>query len=173
MSPRRRYREADLKGRAELNLQYFRGLKLAWLLWLSVASLPLWIQCLSGPWPLPLRWLTVLGEWLCFGMAFGYAALEYRFSRRAAEMESGAGMEIHAIWSVWDDVRTALWYGLALVCVFPWLHVAFDREFSPTLFSPLLASAVTILVLLVLAETISRVRWHLSDTLAGRSGRTR
>ena len=109
-----------------------------------------------------LEWFAVLGEGVCLAMAAGYAALEYRWTQRAAEMESVTpGIVIHENWNTWDDIRSALWWGLTLVSLVPWVYVATGRPLPPPLLSALTAAASTVFLLLVLAETVPS--GHLSD----------
>ena len=144
---------------AQLNVQYLRGLKLASLRWVAVASLPIWLDAHWQILPSMVLWLVVVAEGFCLAMAAGYGTLEHRWSRRAAEVEpDGATVFIHTVWTAWDEVRTALWYGLALVSLAPWTCAVFDRSLAGSSLSSLSATAWTMLLLLAAAETLAHPR---------------
>jgi len=56
---------------------------------------------------------------------------------------------------VWDDLRVALWHGLAAVSLVPWVYIAFHRRVAADLLPPLSAAAWVVLLLLAAAETIA------------------
>ena len=106
-----------------------------------------------------LAWWAFLAQGGCLALAAGYAALEYRWTRRATQLEAGsAGAVIHTVWTVWDELRSAVWYGLALVSLVPWAYVGFERPLPASLLSGLTATAWTVLLLLAVAETLARLR---------------
>jgi hypothetical protein len=87
-----------------------------------------------------------------------FAALEYQWRSRAARIEAGASLAVvHTLWSSWDEVRAALWSGLALVSLVPWVYVALGRPFPRPLLSASIAVAVAVFLLLVVAETLPRL----------------
>jgi hypothetical protein len=59
--------------------------------------------------------------------------------------------------SSWDDLRSALWSGMALVSLVPWAYVAFGRPVPPPILSGALAVAGAVLLLLVAAEALPRL----------------
>jgi hypothetical protein len=150
----------ELELRAQLNGHHFRGLKLQSLRWLAASSLPAWLQvCHPGALPAFLTWMAVLAEGYCLAMSAAYAALEYHWARRGADFAAGrSGVVVHAVWTVWDEVRTALWYGMAAVSLVPWIYAAVDRPVSASLQAALFATAWTVLLLLAATETLAARR---------------
>jgi hypothetical protein len=137
---------------AQLNLGYCRALEVAWLRRAAVASLPLWLAAHSSLLPRVLVWLDVLAQGLCLALATAHGLLEQRCSDRAAHLEP-TSIAIRTAWTRWDEVRTALWYGLAIVCVVPWAYAVLDRLLPLPLRSTIDAVACAILLLLAGAET--------------------
>jgi len=145
--------------------QHFRGLKAAGRRWLAVASAPVWIQAGWGLLPDLVGFWAILIQGGCLVLTVVFAALEHRWSARAARMEAfPSPAVVHTLWSSWDEVRSALWSGLALVSLVPWVYVAVGRPYPRPLLSASIAVAVTVFVLLVAAETLPRL---------GRTGSTR
>jgi uncharacterized membrane protein YraQ (UPF0718 family) len=150
----------ELELRAQLNGQHFRGLKLASLRWLAASSLPAWLQvCHPGALPGFLAWTAVLAQGYCVAMSVAYAALEYHWARRGADFAAGPSeVVVHAVWTVWDELRTALWYVMAAVALVPWLYAAFDRPVAASLLAGLFATAWMVLVLLAATEVLAARR---------------
>jgi hypothetical protein len=154
MADDRRVIEQDL--RAQLTVWYLRERKLAHLRWLAAASLPLWLEIHRGVLTGFLAWGAVLAQGYCLAMSVAYAALEAQWERRAALVDTAsAAVAIHRVWTIWDDLRMALWHGLAAVSLVPWVYVAFHRRVGADLLSPLSAAAWVVLLLLAVVETIA------------------
>jgi hypothetical protein len=155
---------------AGLSLLYFRDLKLASLRWSAAASFPLWLEAESGRLPGSLVWLALLAQAFCLVLAAGYAAVERRWTRRADRLEPNpAAAAIHAAWTDWDELRAALWYGMAIVSLILWTYVGLGRRMPATLLSALTAAGATLFLLVVVAET-ARLRAALRRRAAGGSG---
>jgi hypothetical protein len=131
-------------------------MRLAWLRAASVAAVPAWLNVHWSLLPDLLAWLAVLIQGGCVVMLTCYAALEYRWSRRAAPLEPSSFV-VHAVWTDWHEVRSALWYGLALVSLVPWAYVAVARAVPVPLLSSLTATVWTVLLLLGAAESVARL----------------
>jgi hypothetical protein len=154
----------------QLQVQYLRGLRLASQRWLAVASLPVWLQVHFHLLPGLLAWWAFLAQGGCLTLAAGYAASEYRWTRRAMQLEAGsAGVVIHTVWTMWDELRSAVWYGLGLVSLVPWAYVGFERPMPASLLSGLTATVWTVLLLLAVTETLARLRPAGPDGRVGAS----
>jgi hypothetical protein len=153
------YAAIDRALTAELQAQYLRGLRLASQRWLAAASLPVWIEVHTHLLPGLLAWFAFLAQGGCLALAAGYAALEYRWASRATQLEPGSSkVVVHIVWTAWDELRSALWYGLALVSLVPWAYVGLERPLPASLLSALTATAWTVLLLLGVTETLARLR---------------
>ena len=156
---------------AGLQLQYLRGVRLAWLRWLAAASIPVWLEVHWQFLPGLIAWLAFLVQGGCLAMAACYAALEYRWSRRAALFEPGSsGVVVHTVWREWDEVRSALWYGVALVSLVPWIYVGLVRPLPSSLLAALTATVWTVLLLLAGAESVASL-WPFRGAGPNRPGR--
>lgn len=136
---------------AQANLSYCRALEIAWLRRVVTASGPIWVGAHWSGFPRVLLWLAFLVQGLCLVMAAAHGLLERRWSHRAAQIE--APTMIETPWTRWDEVRSALWYGLATVSIVPWIYAGLDRALPVPLRSTLEALAWAVLVLLAAAET--------------------
>ena len=144
---------------AQLNLGHFRDLRLASLRWLGAASLPMWAQVHTRALPGLVAWLAFLAQGYCLVAAGVQAALEYRSARRAGPLGADvSGVVVHAAWSDWDELRSALWWSLSAVSLVPWLYVGLGRPLPAPLLPPLTASAVAVLFLVVAAEAVAGLR---------------
>jgi hypothetical protein len=143
---------------ARLHARHFRALEQAHLRWTCLASVPVWLQTSWRGLPGALAWLAVLAQAFAFAMAVGYAFLAARWARRAAALAPApAQVAIHTPRSEWDELRSALWTGLAAASLVPCSYVAFDRAWPPALLSALTVFVVAVLVLLVLVETAAEL----------------
>jgi hypothetical protein len=143
---------------ARLGEQHFRGLKARSRRWLAVASVPVWLQAGWGVLPDLVSFWAVLIQGGCLVLTVAFAALEHRWRQRAAEQVAGPPPAVlHVLLSSWDDVRAALWSGLALVSLVPGVYVAVHRPFPRPVLSAAIAAAVAVFVLLVVAETLPRL----------------
>jgi hypothetical protein len=143
---------------AQLNVHFVRGLQEASLRWLAVASFPVWIHARWGLLADLLAFWALLAQGACFALAAAFAVLEQRWQRRAEQFHGVPAPNVHAAWSDLDRLRSALWWALAVVSMVPWCYVALDRPFPVPLLEPLVAVAVTVFLLLVVAETLPRLR---------------
>jgi hypothetical protein len=142
---------------AELSLQEFRGLKLTSLRCAAAASFPIWLQAQSELLPSFAVWLALLAQTFFLALAACYGALESRWAWRASQ--AGAiptAVPIHAIWTEWDELRTALWHALALASLVLSAYVGLGRALPASFRSALTAVAATLFLLTVLAETAAR-----------------
>jgi hypothetical protein len=155
---------------AGLSLLHFRDLKLASLRWSAAASFPVWLEAESGRLPGSLVWLALLAQVFFVALAAGYAGVELRWTRRANQLEPNptAGA-IHAVWSDWDELRTALWYGMAIVSLILWTYIGLGRSMPATLLAALTAAGATLFLLVVVAETAA-MRRAARRRAAGDSG---
>jgi len=141
---------------AQLNLSYCRALEIVWLQRAAAASLPIWA---AARWPLLpwlVTWLAFLAQGICLVMATAHGLLERRWSHRAALLEPAPAIATR--WTPWDEVRAALWYGLAIVCVVPWTYVGLERALPLSLRSTLEAAAWAVLLLVAAAEIAASAR---------------
>ncbi|HET9317698.1 MAG TPA: hypothetical protein VFQ51_19045, partial [Vicinamibacteria bacterium] len=153
--------EQELK--AQLNLGYCRALEIAWLRRAAVASVPIWLAAHSSLLPRGLVWLAFLAQGLCLVLGATHGLLEQRWSGRAARLEPRS-IAIQTTWTRWDDVRAALWCGLAIVSLVPWAYAGLDRTLPVPLRSTLDAVAWAVLLLLAGAETAATMRDSRSAT---------
>jgi hypothetical protein len=141
---------------AALGLLDSRVRELAWLRALAIVSLPGWAAACWHPMPGLLQWLGFLGQGFCLAMVAAHAALERRWFRRLARLETGSGgVSLHAVGTRWDDVRSALWYGLAVVSVVPWAYAGLGRPIPVPLAPTLCAAGWVVLLLVAMAETVA------------------
>jgi hypothetical protein len=106
---------------AELNRVHFRGMRLLSLKLVAAASLPFWIDAYAPFLPDLPKWMLSLVLAYCVLQALSYAVLEHVEARQAAQSSPAASrVRIHTTWNRLDDVRSGLWYSLAIVCVAPW-----------------------------------------------------
>src|SRR5262245_43367073 len=97
---------------AHLCRQRFRELQRSHLRWAALASVPVWLEALYHCVPGALAWLAVLAQAAAVVLAAAYALLESRWRRRVVDLQGApAGVVIHADWSDWDELLTALWSG--------------------------------------------------------------
>jgi hypothetical protein len=146
---------------AGLQLEHLRTARLLWLRWLAASSVPAWLEIHGRLGHGLVAGLAFLIQGGCLVMAVCYTALETRCGRRAAQIEIGSSSShwmVHSTWTEWDEVRSALWYGVALVSVVPWLYVGLARPVPSSLLSALTATVWTVLLLLATAESVS-LRW--------------
>ena len=149
---------------AQLSLQHFRALRLSSLRWLGVASFPIWAQAHWHALPDLLAWLAFLAAGCCLATAAFQAALEHRAASRfgsplAADL---SGVTVHAPWSEWHELRSALWWCLALVSLVPWIYLGLARPLPAPLLAALDACSVGLLLLVAAAEVGVRQRAALS-----------
>jgi hypothetical protein len=135
-----------------------QGLKAASRRWLAVSSLPAWVQAAWGVLPDIVAFWGVLIQGAFLVSTVVFAVLEHRWRERGLGIDAGSSpMEVPGRWSSWDDLRSALWSGLALISLVPWAYVAFGRPVPRPILSGALAVAGAVLLLLVAAETLSRL----------------
>jgi hypothetical protein len=144
--------------RARLNVHFVRALKAASLRWLALASFPIWIQARWGILADLLAFWALLAQGACFALAVVFAGLEHRWQRRAEQLDGAPAPIVHVAWSDLERLRSALWWALAVVSMVPWGYVALDRTFPAALREESIAVAVTVFLLLVVAETLPRLR---------------
>lgn len=156
---------------AQIEVQYCRVLELAWLRWLAVASLPVWLELHYRLLPGFVSWLAFLLQGGCLAMAAVHGALERRWAGRAARLQlPSPGVTIETVWTPWDELRAALWYGLAVVSSVPWTYAGLGRPLPAILLPHLTAVAWTIVLLLGTAEVLAAVRpFHGTDGDSGAS----
>ena len=142
--------------RARFGEQHFRGLKAASRRWLALVSAPVWLQAAWGILPELVAFWAVLIQGGCLVLTLVFAALEHQWRQRARNAGPSPAV-VHILWSSWDDVRAALWSGLALVSLVPGVYVALHRPFPRPVLSASIAAAVAVFVLLVAAETLPRL----------------
>jgi hypothetical protein len=143
---------------ARFGEHHFRALKSASRRGMAVASVPLWVQAGWGALPDLIAFWALLLQGACLVLTLAFAALERRWGARAAGFEGAPSPAVvHTRASSWDDVRAALWSGLALVCLVPGIYVATGRPFPKPLLSASMAAAVAVFVLVVVAETVPRL----------------
>lgn len=148
---------------AELNVAHVRRRQHVHVRWACIASLPLWVQAFGLRLPGSVAWVAVLGQGYATVMAGAYVLLAAHWSRRAAMLPAAAASAaaIHARRAEWQDVRSALWSGLATASTVPWIYAALGRSWSVPLRAGVTALAVSLFVLLVLLETAAElVGWH-------------
>jgi hypothetical protein len=149
-------RATEQKLVAALSLHESRALELVWLRALALASLPAWWAVYWRSMPGLLRWLAFLGQGFCLAMVTAYAVLERRWCRRVAQLEPVSyGLSVQAIRTPWDEVRTALWYGLSVVSGVPWAYAGFGRAVPEPLAQTLCAAGWVVLLLVAAAETLA------------------
>jgi hypothetical protein len=159
---------------ANLSLLHFRSLKMASLRWAAALAFPIWLEAEAVGLPGVLVWPLLLAQASSLALAGGFAALEFRWRRRARQLETGPppAAAIHAVWSDWDELRAALWYGMAVVSLILWAYVGFGRRMPAPLLSALSASAAALFLLVVVAETLAQ-RQAVRRRLAGYGGAAR
>lgn len=143
---------------AELNEQHFRELRAATLRWLAAASLPVWLHAQFDLLPELLAFWAVLAQGLCLLLFLISGGFETLWRRRCARLEGGEpSAVVHTLWGPWQELRAALWQGLALVSLVPLGYVALGRPFPGGLLPAAVAAGVAVLLLVVAAETIPRL----------------
>lgn len=149
-------RVAEQKLIAGLSLHDSRVRELAWLRAVAIASLPAWTAACWPSTPGLLRWIGFLAQAFCLTMVAAYAAIERRWSHRLAVLETvRSSVAVHAMATRWDDVRTALWYGLAVASAVPWAYAGLGRSIPGPLAPTLCAAAWVVVLLVALAETLA------------------
>jgi hypothetical protein len=104
--------------------------------------------------PALLAWLALLAQGSAMVMAATYVMLAARSSRRAAALRPASEPPDVVERAVeWDDLRSALWAGLAAVAVVPWTYEVLGRPWPPALFGELAAFAASLFLLVVVLET--------------------
>jgi hypothetical protein len=155
---------------AELNEQHFRALRVAWLRWAAAASFPVWLQAEFDVLPDLLAFWALLAQGLCLLMFLVSAGLESLWRRRRVSLEGGDPKAVvETLWGPWQELRAALWQGLALVSLVPFVYVALGRPFPSGLLPAAVATGVAVLLLAVVAETIPRLGARVPKRLALRS----
>ena len=163
MSSREESQEPGL--RAQLNEEYSREHRLSALQWAALAAIPVWLHAWWRVLPDLGAWLTFLFEGFYLAAAAGYAAAEHRWARPAARSRQEGRVVVHVVWTAWDEARSAIWYGLGIASLIPWIATGIGRPLPPALLSPLGRVAGTLAILALLAETVARTR----SRRAGRS----
>jgi hypothetical protein len=135
---------------ARLNARHLRGLRLASLQAMVLASLPLWPAAHGLKVPALVTWFGLLFASTSLALAAGYAWLEHRWSRRAEEAPSPHPFVHEARY----ELRARLWCGLSAASLLPWASCAFGRALPGWLLGPLTASAVLLAAALVATEAI-------------------
>jgi len=144
---------------AGLHLQYCRARATESLQWAAVASLPVWLEVSWGRLPEVLARLGLVIECACLARAVTFAILAARWQRRTLQLkDDSASVAFRLVWTSWDELRAALWFGLGLVSLAPALYLVFNRPLPPPLLTGLAASALTILVLLGGVSALSALR---------------
>jgi predicted methyltransferase len=155
--------EAQRALAARLNLQEVRGWRLRSLQWAVGASLPFWLQQWCPVLPGPLLWLAGLVEPTALVLGAGSAVLEHRWARVARMQPADHGIAIHVRWTARDDVRSALWYGLAVAAALPWMAWAGRRLLPLPVLSPVTLVALAVGGLFAASEAMS---WRGRASLA-------
>lgn len=126
---------------------------MAALRWAVAASSLLWLHAHWPVVPGVLQWLACVVEGAALAMAVVYAVLEHRWARLAARLRPDSpGVVLHLPWTTGDDVRSALWYGLAALSALPWMAVAGGRALPRPVLSLSTLAAFIIGGLVALAE---------------------
>jgi hypothetical protein len=149
-------RATEQKLVAALSLYESHALELAWLRALAIASLPAWSAVCWRSMPGFLTWLAFLGQGFCLAMVTAHAWRERRWRRRVARLEPvSSDLSMQAVRTAWDEVRTALWYGLSVVSVVPWAYAGLGRAVPAPLVPTLCAAGWVVLLLVAAAETLA------------------
>jgi hypothetical protein len=156
VSSREESQEAGL--RAQLDEEYFRGHRLSALQWAALGAVPVWLHARWRVLPDLGAWLAFLFEGFCLAATAGYAAAEHRSGRPAARSRQEGCVAVHVVWTAWDEARSAIWYGLAIASLIPWIAMGIGRPLPPELLSPLGRVAGTLALLALLGETAARTR---------------
>jgi SAM-dependent methyltransferase len=147
---------------AQLNLHEFRGWRLSSLRWAVAASVVFWVQAHGLPLPGVLLWLAGLVHATALVLATGNAVLEHQWTLPAARWRpEHLGIVVHLPWTARHEIRSGLWYGLAVVSALPWLAVFMDTPLPPAVLWRLTAAAVALSVLLGLSK---RRAWALPSS---------
>jgi hypothetical protein len=147
-SPATREPAGDRALRAWINVQHFRGLRLASLRKTALASLPVWV---GARWTLPglLAWLALLLHASLAVESVAYACLEHLWARRARAANPPSAVGLHIVGTAGQRLGSGCWYGAGAVSLVPWIGVALGRDAAvwlrPSL--PALAGAMGALVL--------------------------
>jgi hypothetical protein len=148
-------READDRSvTAQLALWWLRGRRLASLRWFTLLTLPLWLDQ-GRRLPDLVSWTLAAAAALPLVLSIGYGVLEERSLRAERPAPDSA---VHLIWTRWDEVRDALWQGLAAASSWPWIAALAGA--GPSWRPPLALAGVAwaVLFLLAAAETLARAR---------------
>jgi hypothetical protein len=149
-------RAAEQKLIAWLSLHDSRVRELAWLRAVAIASLPAWTAACWPSTPGFLRRIGFLAQAFCLTMVAAHATTERRWSHRLAMLDPvRVGVAVHAIATPWDEVRTALWYGLAVASAVPWGYAGLGRSIPGPLAPTLFAVGWVVVLLVALAETLA------------------
>ena len=120
---------------ARVSLVHHRGLRLASLRRLAAIAVPVWIQAHTRVLPDLLAWLVALLFGFFLAETVLYAVLEHVWARRGERLRDGGSRAvIHELWTVRDQLRSALWYGVGIVSLLPWAVVALGHALPPPLY---------------------------------------
>jgi hypothetical protein len=143
---------------AQLHEEYFRGHRLAALQWAAVLSIPIWLQAWWQILPGFVAWIAFLLEGFCLAAAAGYAAAEQLWARPAARSRKEGSVMVHVMWTTRDEVRSGIWYALAIASVVPWAVTGIGRPLPRAVLAPLSLMAGALALLALVAETVARRR---------------